>query len=90
MIETETIRAGIKTIRFRAHLTLTFRNAYQKLASIALEKRNWKLRDEYGNWALAYDMEASAYNECLKTLGENPEETDEIAETIFNLEMARL
>lgn len=38
MIELETIRAGIETIRIRAHVTLTWKNAYQKLVSIATEK----------------------------------------------------
>lgn len=90
MIELETIRAGIETIRIRAHVTLTWKNAYQRLVSIATEKNNWKLLDEYRNWALTYDLQASAYNECLKTLGEIPEETDEISETVFNREMERL
>lgn len=80
----------IETIRCRAHLSLAFKNTYLKLACIASEKRNWKLREEYGNLALAYDFESSAFNECLEILGENPEETDEIAETIFNQEITRL
>ncbi len=90
MIEMETIRDGIEIIRRRAHLSLAFKNTYQRLACIASEKRNWKLREEYGNWALLYDFESSAYNECLETLGENEEETDEIAETIFNQEITRI
>lgn len=90
MIEMETIRDGIEIIRRRAHLSLAFKNTYQRLACIASEKRNWKLREEYGNWALLYDFESSAYNECLETLGENAEETDEISKTVFNREITRL
>ena len=90
MIEMETIRDGIKIIRRRAHLSLAFKNTYQRLACIASEKRNWNLMDEYKNLAFAYDLESSAYNECLETLGENPEETDEIAKTIFNQEITRI
>lgn len=80
----------IETIRCRAHLSLAFKNTYQKLACIASEKRNWELREEYGNLAFAYDLESSAYNDCLEILDENPEETDEIAETIFNQEITRI
>lgn len=80
----------IETIRCRAHLSLAFKNTYQKLACIASVKRNWELREEYGNLAFAYDLESSAYNDCLEILDENPEETDEIAETIFNQEITRI
>lgn len=80
----------IETIRCKAHLSLAFKNTYQKLACIASEKRNWKLREEYGNLAFAYDLESSAYNDCLEILDENPEETDEIAETIFNQKITRI
>lgn len=80
----------IETIRCRAHLSLAFKNTYQKLACIASEKWNWELREEYGNLAFAYDLESSAYNDCLEILDENPEETDEIAETIFNQEITRI
>ena len=79
----------LEIIRNKAHLSIAFKNTYQRLASIAIEKNNWKMMDEYRNWALVYDFESSAYNECLKTLGEIPEETDEIAETVFNREMER-
>lgn len=80
----------LETIRSRAHLSIAFKNTYQRLASIAIEKHNWKMMDEYRNWALIYDFESSAYNECLETFGEIQEETDEISETVFNREMERL
>lgn len=80
----------IETIRRKAHLSLAFKNTYLKLACIASEKRNWKLQEEYGNLVFAYDLESSAYNDCLEILDENPEEADKIAETIFNQEITRL
>ena len=79
----------LEIIRNKAHLSIAFKNTYQRLASIAIGKHNWKMMDEYRNWDLVYDFESSAYNECLKTLGEIPEETDEISETVFNREMER-
>lgn len=80
----------LEIIRNKAHLSISFKNTYQRLASIAIEKHNWKMMDEYRNWALVYDFESSAYNECLETFGEIQEKTDEIAETVFNREMERL
>lgn len=80
----------IETIRRKAHLSLAFKNTYLKLACIASEKRNWNLQEEYGNLAFAYDLESSAYNDCLEILDENPEETDKIAKTIFNQEITRI
>lgn len=80
----------LEIIRNKAHLSIAFKNTYQRLASIAIEKNNWKMMDEYRNWALVYDFESSAYNECLETFGEIQEETDEISETVFNREMERL
>lgn len=46
--------------------------------------------EEYRNWALVYDFQVRAYNKCLVILGENAEETDEIAITVVNREMKRL
>ena len=79
MVETAIIR-----IRNRTHLNLTFKNACKKLERLAIEKKNWKLMERYDKWALAYESEARTYNECLKILGEKPEETDEIADSIIN------
>ena len=80
----------LEIIRNKAHLSIAFKYTYHRLASIAIEKNNWKMMDEYRNWALVYDFESSAYNECLETFGEIQEETDEISETVFNREMERL
>lgn len=42
----------LEIIRNKAHLSIAFKNTYQRLASIAIEKHNWKMMDEYRNWAL--------------------------------------
>lgn len=81
---------GMEAIRGIVHSTLTLKNTYKRLEGIAIEKENWKLMDEYRNWALVYDFQARAYNKCLVILGENAEETDEIAITVVNREMERL
>lgn len=81
---------GMEAIRGIVHSTLTLKNTYKRLEGIAIEKENWNLMEEYRNWALVYDFQARAYNNCLVILGENEEETDEIAITVVNREMERL
>ena len=81
---------GIEAIRGIVHSTIALKNTYKRLESIAIGKANWKLMDEYRNWTLVYDFQARAYNNCLVILGENEEETDKIAKTIFNQEITRI
>lgn len=81
---------GIEAIRGMVYSTIALKNTYKRLESIAIGKANWKLMDEYKNWAFVCDFQARAYNNCLVILGENEEETDEIAADVFKREMIRL